>query len=114
MSTKLLNLWCPGPESNRYVLLGTRDFKSRASASFATRARCIPCDTLLLKRLTRRQSFADDSLIPLFEVVNTDFATPNAAQAFVRLCSRGVAVLTPTSSSNDTGVHMSGQRYEAI
>ena len=30
--------WCPGPELNRYVLLGTRDFKSRASASFATRA----------------------------------------------------------------------------
>jgi hypothetical protein len=31
--------WCPGPESNRYVPFGTRDFKSRASASFATRAR---------------------------------------------------------------------------
>src|SRR6266567_3165331 len=30
--------WCPGPESNRYVPFGTRDFKSRASASFATRA----------------------------------------------------------------------------
>jgi len=30
--------WCPGPELNRYVLLRTRDFKSRASASFATRA----------------------------------------------------------------------------
>ena len=32
--------WCPGPELNRYVLLRTRDFKSRASASFATRAGC--------------------------------------------------------------------------
>ena len=31
-------MWCPGPELNRYVLLRTRDFKSRASASFATRA----------------------------------------------------------------------------
>ena len=31
--------WCPGPESNRYVSFETRDFKSRASASFATRAR---------------------------------------------------------------------------
>ena len=31
-------IWCPGPELNRYVLLRTRDFKSRASASFATRA----------------------------------------------------------------------------
>src|SRR5205814_7925939 len=30
--------WCPGSESNRYVPFGTRDFKSRASASFATRA----------------------------------------------------------------------------
>src|SRR5262249_57695429 len=30
--------WCPGPESNRYVPLGTQDFKSCASASFATRA----------------------------------------------------------------------------
>jgi hypothetical protein len=30
--------WCPGPESNRYVSFETRDFKSRASASFATRA----------------------------------------------------------------------------
>ncbi len=30
--------WCPGPELNRYVPFGTRDFKSRASASFATRA----------------------------------------------------------------------------
>src|SRR5215469_761342 len=68
---------------------------------------CIPCGTLLLKRLTRCQSFADDSLIPLFEVVNTDFATHIAAQAFVRLCSRGVAVLTSTSASNETGVHIS-------
>jgi hypothetical protein len=30
--------WCPGPELNRYVSFETRDFKSRASASFATRA----------------------------------------------------------------------------
>src|SRR5437899_472277 len=30
--------WCPGTESNRHVPFGTRDFKSRASASFATRA----------------------------------------------------------------------------
>ena len=30
--------WCPGPELNRYVPFRTRDFKSRASASFATRA----------------------------------------------------------------------------
>jgi hypothetical protein len=33
-----ISAWCPGPESNRYVPFGTRDFKSRASASFATRA----------------------------------------------------------------------------
>jgi hypothetical protein len=33
-----LNSWCPGPELNRYVSFETRDFKSRASASFATRA----------------------------------------------------------------------------
>ena len=37
--------WCPGPELNRYVSFETRDFKSRASASFATRA-------CLYKRLT--------------------------------------------------------------
>jgi hypothetical protein len=30
--------WCPGPELNRYVSFETRDFKSRASANFATRA----------------------------------------------------------------------------
>jgi hypothetical protein len=30
--------WCPGPESNRYGAFAPRDFKSRASASFATRA----------------------------------------------------------------------------
>ncbi len=30
--------WCPGSELNRYVPFRTRDFKSRASASFATRA----------------------------------------------------------------------------
>jgi hypothetical protein len=30
--------WCPGPELNRHVPFGTRDFKSRASANFATRA----------------------------------------------------------------------------
>jgi hypothetical protein len=30
--------WCPGSESNRYDSLESRDFKSRASASFATRA----------------------------------------------------------------------------
>jgi hypothetical protein len=32
------NLWCPGRELNPHVPLRTRDFKSRASASFATRA----------------------------------------------------------------------------
>src|SRR6266446_4477990 len=31
-------MWCPETESNRHVLLRTRDFKSRASASFAIRA----------------------------------------------------------------------------
>ena len=30
--------WCPGRELNPHVPFGTRDFKSRASASFATRA----------------------------------------------------------------------------
>src|SRR5204863_8878897 len=30
--------WCPGTESNRHAPFGARDFKSRASASFATRA----------------------------------------------------------------------------
>ena len=30
--------WCPGLELNRYAPFGSRDFKSRASASFATRA----------------------------------------------------------------------------
>src|SRR5271169_445271 len=38
--------WCPGPESNRYVSFETRDFKSRASASFATRASLIFKDLL--------------------------------------------------------------------
>jgi hypothetical protein len=33
-----IKCWCPGPELNRYVSFETRDFKSRASASFATRA----------------------------------------------------------------------------
>ena len=31
-------MWCPGTGIEPYVLLRTRDFKSRASASFATRA----------------------------------------------------------------------------
>jgi len=31
-------MWCPGPELNRYGAFAPRDFKSRASASFATRA----------------------------------------------------------------------------
>jgi hypothetical protein len=30
--------WCPGPELNRHAPFRARDFKSRASASFATRA----------------------------------------------------------------------------
>src|SRR5438105_3119956 len=30
--------WCPGTESNRHAPFGARDFKSRASASFAIRA----------------------------------------------------------------------------
>src|SRR5205807_2617148 len=30
--------WCPGTESNRHAPFEARDFKSRASASFATRA----------------------------------------------------------------------------
>ncbi len=38
MRAALTVAWCPGPESNRYVSFETRDFKSRASASFATRA----------------------------------------------------------------------------
>src|SRR6185437_5568957 len=29
---------CPGPDSNRHAPCGARDFKSRASTSFATRA----------------------------------------------------------------------------
>ena len=33
-----LCLWCPGTESNRHDSFESRDFKSRASASFATRA----------------------------------------------------------------------------
>ena len=38
MCSNLLIRWCPETESNRHVLLRTRDFKSRASASFAIRA----------------------------------------------------------------------------
>ena len=34
-------MWCPETESNRHVRLRTRDFKSRASASFAIRARLL-------------------------------------------------------------------------
>ena len=34
----LREVWCPGPELNRHAPFGARDFKSRASASFATRA----------------------------------------------------------------------------
>jgi hypothetical protein len=33
-----IEIWCPGTESNRHAPFGARDFKSRASASFATRA----------------------------------------------------------------------------
>ena len=33
------DLWCPETESNRHAPFGARDFKSRASASFAIRAR---------------------------------------------------------------------------
>ncbi len=32
------NVWCLGPESNRYVPFGTQDFKSCASTNFATQA----------------------------------------------------------------------------
>jgi hypothetical protein len=35
---RVLEHWCPGTESNRHAPFGARDFKSRASASFATRA----------------------------------------------------------------------------
>src|SRR5579872_5270947 len=42
--------WCPGPELNRYVSFETRDFKSRASASFATRA--FVYNKLIIKGLT--------------------------------------------------------------
>jgi hypothetical protein len=38
--------WCPETESNRHVLLGTRDFKSRASASFAIRAMSLTISNL--------------------------------------------------------------------
>ena len=33
--------WCRGPESNRYGCFQPRDFKSRASASSATPAKCL-------------------------------------------------------------------------
>src|SRR4051812_38231094 len=40
--------WCPGPELNRHAPFGARDFKSRASASFATRAGlAIHCHTAI-------------------------------------------------------------------
>jgi integrase len=38
-------MWCPGWESNPHVPLRTRDFKSRASANFATRALTTNCCT---------------------------------------------------------------------
>ena len=38
MARKRDRSWCPGPELNRHELFSSRDFKSRASASFATRA----------------------------------------------------------------------------
>ncbi len=44
--------WCPETESNRHVLLGTRDFKSRASASFAIRALLRTIDLSRLRRPT--------------------------------------------------------------
>lgn len=44
--------WCPETESNRHVLLRTRDFKSRASASFAIRA-----DSKPLKRIYQLTKF---------------------------------------------------------
>src|SRR5437879_9300630 len=46
--------WCLGPESNRYVPLETRDFKSRASASFATRARVKTFTIMAYNFLSRR------------------------------------------------------------
>jgi hypothetical protein len=45
--TRVLEHWCPGTESNRHAPFGARDFKSRASASFATRAGGAVCDMLL-------------------------------------------------------------------
>jgi len=45
--TRVLEHWCPGTESNRHAPFGARDFKSRASASFATRAGVAFCDMLL-------------------------------------------------------------------
>ena len=36
--------WCPGPESNRHGVWSPRDFKSRASTNFATRARMVGRD----------------------------------------------------------------------
>ena len=47
-------IWCPGTESNRHAPFGARDFKSRASASFATRAFCgKPLEgSTLIERLT--------------------------------------------------------------
>src|SRR5260221_2071389 len=36
--TFALWLWCPGPDSNRHAAYAARDFKSRASTNFATRA----------------------------------------------------------------------------
>jgi hypothetical protein len=44
---RVLQHWCPGTESNRHAPFGARDFKSRASASFATRAEGAVCDMVL-------------------------------------------------------------------
>ena len=43
--------WCPGTESNRHDSFESRDFKSRASASFATRAS--QCNNRSLQDLLR-------------------------------------------------------------
>ena len=57
--------WCPGSESNRHAPFGAPDFKSGASASFATRAlrRCKQMVTRVFSRYinVRTRQLSDTS-----------------------------------------------------
>jgi hypothetical protein len=96
--------WCPETELNRHVPFGTRDFKSRASASFAIRAGTEPIE----------ENISVDPLVPSLQISHSpvtgapDFDGPAKPQGRDRLDGFGVCRIASPGAIRTNG-HNSAQ-----